>query len=60
MKAIPTAGQSTQEFINNTQSMTSEKKEENKGKVNYAFVIILFIIILASIFFLFPYLLKHF
>ena len=56
---VPTVEQSKQEFINNTQSLNSQKKEEKKEGVNYTFIIILFIIIFASIFFLFPFLLKY-
>ena len=59
MQAIPTVEQSKEAFIDKTQTITTEKKEEKKGGINYAFVIILFIIIFASIFFLFPFLFKH-
>lgn len=59
MQSIPTVDQSRQEFINNTQALNAEKKEEKKSGINYAFIIILFAIIFAAIFFLFPYLLKH-
>ena len=59
MQSIPTVDQSRQEFINNTQALNAEKKEEKKSGINYVFIIILFAIIFAAIFFLFPYLLKH-
>lgn len=59
MQSIPTVDQSKQAFIDNTQSMTSEKKNEKKEGINYTFIIILFVIILASIFFLFPYIFKN-
>lgn len=55
---IPTVEQSKQEFINNTQANSSTKQEDKKDGPNIAFIIILFIIIFASIFFLFPYLQK--
>ena len=55
---IPTIEQSKQEFINNTQANSPVKKEEKKDGPNIAFIIILFAIIFASIFFLFPYLQK--
>jgi len=58
MQTIPTVEQSKQEFINNTQTNSSVKKEEKKDGPNIAFIVILFVIIFASIFFLFPYLLK--
>ena len=56
---IPRVEQSQEEFINNVQSVNTEKKEEKKDKINYTFIIILFIIIFASIFFLFPILDKY-
>lgn len=59
MQSIPTVDQSREAFIDNTQSMTAEKNEAKKSSVNYVFVIILFIIIFASIFFLFPFLFKN-
>ena len=58
IQSVPTVEQSKQEFINNTQALTPEKKEEKKG-VNYTFVIVLFIVIFISIFFLFPLLLDY-
>lgn len=57
-QTVPTVEQSKQDFINNTQALTPEKKEEISNN-NYTFIIILFIIIFASIFFLFPILLKY-
>ena len=55
---IPTVDQSSNEFINNTQTISSERIEKKKGGLNYTFIIILFIVILISIIFLFPYLAK--
>lgn len=59
MQTIPTVDQTKQEFINNTQALNKEEKEEKKGGINYVFIVILFIIIFAAIFFLFPFLLKY-
>ena len=59
MQAIPTVGQDKQAFINNTQMLSTERKEEKKQGINYVFVIILFVLIFASIIFLFPFLLKR-
>ena len=53
---IPTVEQSKQEFIDNTQANSTVKKEEKKDGPNIAFIVILFVIIFAAIFFLFPYL----
>lgn len=58
MQSIATVEQSTQDFINNVQANSTEKKEEKKDGPNIAFIIILFAIIFAAIIFLFPYLLK--
>ena len=55
---IPTVDQSKQDFINNTQANSAAKKDEKKDGPNITFIIILFIIIFAAIFFLFPYLQK--
>ena len=51
----PTVEQSKQDFIDTTQTMTTPKQEEKKDGPNITFIIILFVIILASILFLFPY-----
>jgi len=59
IQGVPTVEQSKEDFIDNTQSLTPEKKEVKKKEVNYLFMIILFVIIFAAIFFLFPILLKH-
>lgn len=59
MLNIPTVEQQHQDFINNIQFMNQEKKEEKKEGINLVFVIFLFIIILLSILFLFPILLKY-
>lgn len=58
MQSIPTVEQNPQDFINNTQANSTIEKEEKKDGPNITFIIILFVIIFASIFFLFPYLLK--
>lgn len=58
MQNIPTVEQSKQEFIDNTQANSLDKKEDKKDSPNITFIIILFVIILAAIFFLFPYLQK--
>ena len=59
LQSIPTVEQDKQAFIENVQSMNQEKKEEKKEGVNFIFIIILCIIILASIYFLFPLLAKY-
>lgn len=58
MQNIPTIEQSKQEFINNVQTNNTINKEEKKDGPNITFIVILFVIIFAAIFFLFPYLLK--
>lgn len=58
MQSIPTVEQTKQDFINNTQANSVVEKEEKKEGPNITFIIILFVIIFAAIFFLFPYLLK--
>ena len=58
MQNIATVEQSKQDFINNTQANTVVKKDEKQDGPNIAFIVILFAIIFAAIFFLFPYLLK--
>ena len=58
MQNIPTVEQTPQVFINNTQVNSMDEKLEKKDGPNITFIIILFAIIFASIFFLFPYLLK--
>lgn len=56
---IPTVEQSKTEFINNVNvSVNETKKEDKKDGPNITFIIILFAIIFASVFFLFPYLLE--
>lgn len=59
MQSIPTIDQNKQEFINNTQATNSNTKEEKKGSINMVFVIILFVVIFAAIFLLFPYIFKN-
>lgn len=58
MQTIPTIEQSKQDFINNVQTNNTINKEEKKDGPNITFIVILFVIIFAAIFFLFPYLLK--
>lgn len=58
LQSIPTVEQTKQEFINNTQAENVVKKEEKQDGPNIVFIIILFVIIFAAIFFLFPYLMK--
>ena len=55
----PTVEQSAQEFINTIQNTGTVKKETKKDGVNYVFIIILFLIVIASIYFLFPLLLNY-
>lgn len=59
IQGVPTVEQSQQEFINSTQNISSEKKEEKKDKLNYTFVIILFVLVMLAIYFLFPILLRY-
>lgn len=59
LQSIPTVEQKKEDFINNTQTINQEKKDEKKKGINFAFIIILFLIILATIYFLFPLLLKY-
>lgn len=58
MQNIPTIEQTRQEFISNTQANNTGKKDEKTEGPNITLIIILFTIIFASIFFLFPYLQK--
>lgn len=58
IQGIATVEQDKQQFIQNTQASNAVKKEEKKDGPNITFVIILFVIILATIIFLFPYLMK--
>ena len=58
MQNIPTVEQSKQEFIQNTQTNNITNTEEKKASFNITYIVILFAIIFASIFFLFPYLIK--
>ena len=60
LQYIPTVEQTNEEFINNTQATT--KKEEpakNSEGINMTFVIIIFVLILAAVFFVFPYIFDH-
>lgn len=58
MEGIATVEQTKQEFIENIQANNVEKNEDKKDGPNITFIIILFVIILAAIFFLFPYLMN--
>lgn len=57
LQNVPTVEQNKQDFINNVQLMNQEKKEEKKEGINFVFIIVLFVVILISIYFLFPLLL---
>ena len=59
LQSIATVEQSNENFINNSQSESSEKVESSEGKMNYAFIIILFIVIFAVVYFLFPLISKY-
>lgn len=59
LQSIPTVEQNKQDFINNVQSMNQEKKEEKNEGINFVFIIVLFVIILAAILFLFPILVDY-
>lgn len=59
LQNIPTVEQNKEQFINNVQTMNKERKEEKKEGVNFVFVIVLFVVILAAIYFLFPILNKY-
>lgn len=59
LQTIPTVDQNPEQFINNVQNQTQEKKEEKKEGVSMVFIIILFVVILVSIYFLFPLLAKY-
>ena len=59
MQSIPTVDQNRQDFINNTQAENTVNKKEKKSGPNVVFIVILFVIIFAAIFFLFPYLLEN-
>ena len=58
LSSIPTIEQNAEQFVNNTQATNTIKKEEKKEGPNIAFIVIIFAIIFAAIFFLFPYLLE--
>ena len=59
LQNIPTVEQNKQDFINNVQNMNQETNVQKKESINFIFIIILFVIILAAIYFLFPILLKY-
>ena len=58
MQNIPTIEQTKQNFINNTQATTAAQSQEKKDGPNIVFIIILFAIIFAALFFIFPLLIK--
>ena len=58
MQSIPTVEQDKQNFISNTQADSTAKEEVKKDGPNIVFIVIMFLVIFAAIFFLFPYLLK--
>ena len=58
MQNIPTVEQNPQTFMDNTQAANTIKKEEKKEGPNILFIVVLFAIIFAAIFLLFPYLLN--
>ena len=60
MQNVATVNQTQENFINNVQNENKVNEEKKADGPNYWFIIILFIIIFAAIFFLFPYLLKTF
>ena len=58
MQAIPTVEQNNEQFINNIQAANNDVNEKENTKKSLIFMIILFVIILVSILFVFPYLSK--
>ena len=60
VKGIPTIEQNDQSFVANTQAISSEKKSDDKSRVNYALILILLGVVVAAIFFGFPLLQKLF
>lgn len=59
LKNIPTVEQSKNDFINKMQAQTENKKENDGAEINFAFIIILFVIVLVAIYFLFPLLMDY-
>lgn len=59
LQSIATIDQSNEKFINNAQTASQEKENSSDGKMNYAFIFILFAVIFAAIFFLFPLISKY-
>ena len=57
---IPTVEQQEQEFIDNAQAISADKtvEEDNSNGINYKFVIVLFIAVLITVFFIFPFITK--
>ena len=53
-QSIPTIEQSNQNFVANTQTISSEKNVDNKKKVNYLLIIILLAVVFGVVFFVFP------
>ena len=60
LQFIPNVEQSNEQFINNTVSSVKKEEPVQENKVNFTFVIVLFVIILAIVFFVFPMLLNKF
>ena len=58
MQSIATIDQSNEQFINNVQSNSEIQNKPKQEKTSYLFLIVLFLIIFAAIFFLFPMLNK--
>lgn len=52
--SIPTIEQSNQNFVANTQAMSTEKKDQGSKKVNYLLIIILLVAMFVAVFFVFP------
>lgn len=59
VSGVPIVDQSRDSFVQNTQQSSIEKQDEHKKGINYMLVIVLFIIILATIFFIFPLLRRY-
>lgn len=59
MSGIPTVEQSKQDFISSTQIISSDKNEDKKDGPNFILIAIIFVLILAAIIFVFPFLLKN-
>ena len=60
LQYIPNVEQSSEQFITNTQTTDYKKSQRSSGNYNVVFVVVLFAIIFASVFILFPYIYKLF